>query len=134
MPTDGYEYVLNVYENYNSEENLYQTLYFYISPSSLFSYAFIAIPEFSGSSVEIEWSSSGLTVGAIIGIVAAIIVVVFIVTFIFIRKRRIAHAQTVIAPPVQQTDIPPVQPAYAQNVAKNYPPTSPQVVPNQSYY
>ena len=77
LPTYGDDYKLNVYENYDSEENGYQTntLYFYISPSSLFDYVFLAIPKFEGEQVEIEWDSHGLSIGAIVGIVVSIIFV-----------------------------------------------------------
>ena len=60
------------------------TLYFYITPSSLFDYVFLAIPEFSNGEVEIEWDSHGLSVGALIGIVFAIIFVVLIIIFLYI--------------------------------------------------
>ena len=134
LPTDGYDYILSAYESYSYEENDYRTLYFYITPSSLFSYAFFAIPDFNGGPVEIEWSSSGLSAGAIAGIVIAVIVVVTIIIVIFIRRRRMVSAQPVIAPPVQQTYIPPVQPVYSQNVAPNYPLNTQPAVQPQNYY
>ena len=121
LPVDGDKYQLKVYEDYDSEEkgNNSTTLYFYITPSSLFDYVFLAIPEFSNGEVEIEWDSHGLSVGALIGIVIAIIFVILIIIFLYIKKRRLASVKPLMAPPVQPTYIPPVEPYYSQDIAPN---------------
>ena len=121
LPVDGDKYQLNVFENYDSEEkgNNSTTLYFYITPSSLFDYVFLAIPEFHNGEVEIEWDSHGLSVGALIGIVIAIIFVVLIIIFLYIKRRRLASVQPLMTPTVQPTYIPPVEPFYSKDIAQN---------------
>ena len=120
-PDSWNSYKLNVYENVDSKSygtkignNYdYYTMYFTF-PKLSFDYMFFYIPEYyaeMNNYVEIECTTSGISIGAIVGIVAAVVIIISVVVFIIYRKRKLSN--TVIVPPTQVLYTPPpVQPAY----------------------
>ena len=99
-PNPWSTYILNVFENYDSKSygtktgsNYdYYTQHYYIrieNYESSIKYYFFSIPAFSGDYVEIELSTSGITIGAIIGIVfAGFFVSTLIIVIVCVRIKK----------------------------------------------
>ena len=100
IPSEGYEYSISSSKNIDSNEfgtksgNYYDyyTQHYYIrieNYASGIKYYFFSIPNFYGDYVEIEISTSGITIGAIIGIVfAGFFVSTLIIVIFCVRKKK----------------------------------------------
>ena len=99
-PSEGLEYSISTSETIDSNESGtksgsnydYYTQHYYIrieNYESSIKYYFFSIPAFSGDYVEIELSTSGITIGAIIGIVfAGFFVSTLIIVIVCVRIKK----------------------------------------------